>query len=129
MQAEPEDSPGFLGSLRFLGDNLLASVQDRISLASIELQQEKLRLIQVAFWISAILISGAMALTFASLALVYLFWESARLAVLGCLALLYAGVLASLILAFRRYLGRQPKLLAATVQELAEDRECIRPRN
>lgn len=129
MQAEPQDSPGFLGSLRFLGDNLLASVQDRISLASLELQEEKLRLIQVFFWISAILFAGALALAFASLALVYLFWESARLAVLGGLALLYTGALAFLILAFRRYLARQPKLLAATVQELAEDRACIQPRN
>jgi uncharacterized membrane protein YqjE len=129
MLPEPQDSPGFLGSLRTLADGLLASVQDRIGLISIELREEKLRLIQVFFWVSAILFAGVMTITFTSLAIVYLFWESARLAALGGLALLYAGALVTTIIAFRRYLARQPKLLAATVQELGEDRACIRTRN
>ena len=129
MESEPPASPGFLGSIRTLGDGLLASLEDRIALLSVELQEEKFRLIQVMFWISAILFAGVMAITFASLTLVYIFWDSARLAVLGGLALLYAGAFASVIVAFRRYLSRQPQLLTATLQELSADRECIRPKN
>jgi uncharacterized membrane protein YqjE len=116
-------------SIRNLGEGLLASVQDRIALFSLELDEEKFRLIQVFFWISAIAFAGAMALTFASLALVYLFWESARLAVLGGLALVYATAFVSIVVAFRRFLRRQPMMLAGTLQEIREDRECIRTRN
>jgi uncharacterized membrane protein YqjE len=129
MDSGHSDSPGLVDSIRNLGEGLLASVQDRIALFSLELDEEKFRLIQVFFWISAIAFAGAMALTFASLALVYLFWESARLAVLGGLALVYATAFVSIVVAFRRFLRRQPMMLAGTLQEIREDRECIRTRN
>ena len=69
---------------------------------------------------------ATMAVTFASLTLVYLFWENARLAVLGGLTLLYTGVLVAVIIAFRRYLARQPAPFAGTLHEIREDRACIR---
>ena len=43
-------------------------------------------------WISAAVFAAMMTLTFASLTLVYLFWESARLAVLGGLTAFFAAV-------------------------------------
>jgi len=125
MEPELPDSPGILGSLRILGDGFLSTLEDRIGLVSIELQEEKFRLIQTLFWISAIVFSAVMAITFASITLVYVFWESARLAVLGGLAAFYAVALVSVIVAFRRYLARQPELLGATLQELRHDRACI----
>lgn len=121
--------PSVLSSLRSLGDGLLASVQDRLELISIELQEEKLRLIQTFIWICAAVFSGLMAIVFASLTLVYLFWESARLAVLGGLTLFYASALVVVVVAFRRYLARQPRPFAATLEEINEDRACIRNRN
>jgi len=129
MNTPPPVSPGFLGSFRMLGDSLLTSVQDRLALVSLELQEEKFRLIRIFFWISAAVFTGAMAMTFASLALVYLFWESARLAVLGGLALFYAAALGAIVVAFRAYLARQPRPFAATLQELDADRACIRNGN
>jgi uncharacterized membrane protein YqjE len=129
MEPESPDSPGILGSLRTLCDSFLATLEDRIGLVSIELQEEKYRLIQTFFWISSVLFSAVMAITFASLTLVYIFWDSARLAVLGGLAVLYALALVTLIVAFRRYLARQPELLGATLQELRHDRACIPRKN
>ena len=117
--------PGFLSSFRALGDGLITSLQDRVELVSLELQEEKYRLVQTFIWISAAMFVAVMALTFASLTLLYLFWENARLAVLGGLALLYAGAAVAIILAFRRYLARQPRPFAATIDELKEDRACI----
>ena len=73
--------------------------------------------------------AGGMAITFASITLVYLFWESARLAVLGGLTLLYAGAFVAVIVAFRRYLARQPRPFAASLQEIQTDRSCIRTTN
>jgi uncharacterized membrane protein YqjE len=129
METPPPQREGYLSSLRSLGDGLLASVQDRFELFTIELQEEKLRLIQAFIWISAAVFTGMMAITFASLSLVFLFWESARLAVLGGLTLLYATAFAVIIVAFRRYLARQPNPFSATLQEIGEDRECIRTKN
>jgi uncharacterized membrane protein YqjE len=126
MEPATPASAGFLHSLRALGDGLLASVQDRLELFSVELQEEKFRLIQTFVWISAAVFTGMMAIAFASLTLVYLFWESARLAVLGGLTVLYAGALVVIIIAFRRYLARQPSPFAATLHEIGEDRACIR---
>ena len=119
-------SPGLVDSLRLLGDGLVASLQDRVALFAVELQEEKFRLVQTFVWISAALFAGMMAVTFASLALVYLFWESARLAALGGLAFLYAGTTVALVLGLRRFLARQPEPFAATLQEIGSDRTCIR---
>jgi len=117
---------GYLSSLRSLGDHLLAALQDRVQLFAVEMQEEKFRLIQTFVWISAALFTGMMAVTFASLTLVYLFWESARLAVLGGLAFFYAGAMVVIVLAYRRYRARQPNPFAATLHEIGQDRACIR---
>jgi len=126
MEKTPPDSAGIIGSLRSLGDNLLASVQDRLELFSIDLQEEKFRLIQTFIWISVAIFTGMMAVMFASLTLVYLFWENARLAVLGGLTTFYAVTMILIIVAFRRFVARQPRPFSATLQEINEDRACIR---
>src|SRR5471032_1186873 len=109
---------GYLSSLRSLGDGFLTSVQDRLELFTVELQEEKFRLIQTFIWISAAVFAAVMTVTFASLTLVYLFWESARLAVLGGLAVFYAVALVVIIIAFRRFIARQPSPFAATLHEI-----------
>jgi len=129
---DPAASPapsGLLGSFRALGDTLVAGLQDRLELLSVEVQEEKFRLIQLFVWIGAAMFTAMMTLAFASLTVVYLFWESARLAALGGLTLGYAGALGVIVVAFRRFLARQPKPFAATLQEIGGDRACIRTGN
>jgi|ERR1035437_2289054 uncharacterized membrane protein YqjE len=126
MQTAPSAPAGILDSFRVLGDSLLATVQDRLELFSVELQEEKFRLILTFIWISAAIFTAMMAIAFASLTLVYFFWEGARLAVLGGLTLFYIGALVWIILAFRRYIARQPSPFSATRQEIGKDRTCIR---
>jgi uncharacterized membrane protein YqjE len=118
--------PGFLDSLRGLGANLLGTVHDRVELFTVELHEEKVRLIQVLLWIGAIGFAAVMALTFVSLTLVYVFWDTARIAVLGGLAGFYLLTLGGIAFAFRRYLARQPRPFDGTLQELREDRTCMR---
>ena len=125
MQAEPPAPPGFLGSLRTLGESLLAGIQDRIRLVGFDLREEKLRLIQIILWITAVVFTGMLAVAFVSIALVYLFWESARIAVLGGLALAYTGAFVATCVAFRRYLARQPQSFASILRELDRDRACF----
>ncbi|MDP1579865.1 MAG: phage holin family protein [Candidatus Didemnitutus sp.] len=129
MENSTSSPTGLLGSFHVLGDTLLATLQDRVTLISVELQEEKFRLIQTFVWISAAVFAGMMMLTFASLTLVYYCGESSRLAVLGGLTLLYAGALIAIVVLLRRFLARQPKPFVATLQELGEDRACIRRGN
>ncbi len=125
MATTTPGSTGYLGSLRALGGGLLAALRDRLQLLSLELHEEKFRVIQIFIWISAAVFTGMMAISFASLTLVYVFWESARLAVLGGLALLYIVAFVSIVIAFRRYLARQPKPFAATLSEIGDDLKSV----
>lgn len=118
-------SSGLLGSLRGLLDSLMGVVNDRIELFTIELHEEKYRLIQVFIWISAAVFSAMMAVTLASVTVIYLFWETARLAALIGLTSLYSIAFLVVVLRFRTYLANQPKPFSATLSELKQDRACI----
>jgi uncharacterized membrane protein YqjE len=121
----PPVATGLIGSLRELGDNLLGTVQDRLELLSVEVQEEKLRLIQTFIWINVAVFSGMMFLVFLSLTVVYLFWDEARLAVLIALTSFYALAFLAVVRAFRRHVAREPRPLDATLREVAADRSCI----
>ena len=129
MEERDPSPPGFLDSLRGLGANLLGTAHDRIELFTVELHEEKVRLVQFLIWIGAIGFAAVMAMTFLTVTVVYLFWESARLAVLSGFAIFYAAALIGLALAFKRYLKRQPRPFDATLQELREDRACMQSEN
>lgn len=120
---------GFVRSLQDLGDAVLGTAQDRLRLFAVELQEEKLRLVQILLFTAAIVLAGIMALTFASLTLAFVFWESDRLLVLLGLTGFYVVALAALALLFRRFLRRQMPPFAATLEEFKHDRECFRPDN
>ncbi|HEX2855718.1 MAG TPA: phage holin family protein [Opitutaceae bacterium] len=111
--------------MRVLADNLLGSVHDRLELISVELQEEKQRLIQIFIWISAAIFTGMMAIAFASFTIVFLFWESARVPALVGVTVVYAAAATGIALGFRRMIARQPGLFAGSLQELKNDRECI----
>ncbi|MBX7120877.1 MAG: phage holin family protein [Opitutaceae bacterium] len=126
---ENESSAGFLKSLRALGDKTLGLIQARLTLLSVELQEEKLRLLQFLIWITAALFTGVMALTFCSIALAFWLWKSSPLLAMASLAALYLVAFVVIVIAFRRFLARQPRPFDATLQELADDRTCFREKN
>jgi uncharacterized membrane protein YqjE len=129
MDVRTPANSGLLGSLRGLADGLLGSARERLELFALELQEEKYRAIQLFIWISMGVFSAVLAITFASLTIIYLFWESARLAVLGGFAVLYAAGCIVILLYCRKLIARQPKPFEGTIAELQQDRACIRPQN
>lgn len=126
MRSGTSASPGLADAARRLIGSLQATLHERAELLSVELHEEKFRLIQIFIWISAALFSGMLALTFASITLVYIFWDTARLAVLCSLTGVYLAALVFTATSFKRYLARQPKPFAATVDELQQDRATTR---
>ena len=129
MQHPPTASHGFFASITNLCAGLVEGVEERLQLLSVELHEEKIRLIQIFVWISAAVFTGMMALGFISLTVVFLFSGTARVVALGSFAVLYTGAVTTLVLLFRRFLARQPKPFAATIEELKEDSACIRTGN
>ncbi len=126
----PSGTPSnFLNSLRAFADKLLASLQSRLTLLSVELQEEKLRLIQLLIWITAALFTGVMSLAFCSLALAFWLWKSSPLVALTALSGVYVIAFVVIVISFKRYLKRQPRPFDATIQELTDDRECIQRKN
>lgn len=120
---------GLLGSLRGLADGLLGSVHERLELFSLELQEEKLRFFQTFIWLSAAIFAAILAIAFVTLTVVYLFWESARLAVLGGFAAVYLLAFLLILSRYRRVVSRQSRPFQATLAEFQQDRACIRPPN
>ncbi len=129
METRTPGPSSLLGSLREFVGALLGSVHDRIELVSVELQEEKHRLIQLLIWLGAILFLSLLVVFFVSLVLVVIFWETARVAVVVSLAAAYLAAWIGVVLAFRRFLQGQPKPFSATLRELREDRACLRTNN
>ncbi len=128
MNPSDPESPGLLESLRSLGANLIGTVHDRVEMFSLEIEEERARLIRTMVWISIALFLGMMTAVLLSLTVVHLFWEGARVYVLVGLTLFYGGGLAVAVVSVRRSLARQPRPFAATLSELEEDQACIRGR-
>ena len=129
MESRTPGSSGLLGNLRGFADGLIGSAHDRLELLAVELHEEKFRLIQIFIWISAIVFLAMLAVIFASMAVVVMFWETSRIAVVCWLAGGYSAALLVVGLGFQRFLKRQPKPFAGTLSELRQDRECIRAGN
>jgi uncharacterized membrane protein YqjE len=128
METPSSDSPGFIKSLASLSESLLGALQERLELISIELNEEKYRFVRLIIWISAVVFAGGMTLTFATLTIIYLLWDTARLAAFGGFTVLYGGALAWVIVMLRRQFTHQPKPFEATIDSITEDRACIRSR-
>lgn len=123
-------APGSLGSrLRSSIAGALGILQTRLELLATEFQEEKLRLGTLLGYAAAaffFLGFGAMML---ALLLTVLLWDSHRLLALGIFTALFLaiGILAALAAA---RIGRQgSRLFAASIAELAQDREMIKPEN
>lgn len=121
-------SSGIIDSLRAFAESLLATLQDRVALVSLELREEKLRQVRILAWTCVVIFTALMACTFASLTLVCLFWDHDRTTALVGLTLFYSGAAVGMVIAFRRFLARQPRPFDATLQELAQDRACLHPK-
>lgn len=129
MESRLPGSSGLLGSLRGLADGLIGSAHDRFELFTVELHEEKFRLIQSFIWISSIVFLAALAMVFVSFALVVLLWETARMAAIAGLAIAYVAGLIAAVVGFKNHLKRQPRPFSGTLAEFKHDRACIRSEN
>ena len=112
-------------TLSRLGASLLLVARQRLELASLDVEEELLRLGALLAGALATALMLALALAAAAATLVVFFWDSARLAaLLGVTGLFVA---ATLVMAWRlaRALRDKPQFMAATLGELQKDRDQL----
>jgi len=122
----PRPKPRLAQSLRGIVDAGLQTVQTRLELLALEAQEEKLRLTSLVISIVLCALLSGFGLVFLMLFLTVLYWDEHRLLALGLsTALCIAGGLLAASNAARR-LRQGTRLFAASLDELARDREALR---
>ena len=122
----PDPKPRLAASLHGIIDAGLATVQTRLELLSLEVQEEKLRITSLAVNVVLCGLLLGFGLVFLMVFLTVLYWDEHRLLALGistavCLG---GGLLAAANSA--REFKRGSRLFAASLSELARDRDAVR---
>jgi uncharacterized membrane protein YqjE len=129
MGDNPPPPAGILESLRRMGRTGVAVLQNRLELLSVELEEQKLRLVRVLVLAGAAIFLGNTALLAVSAIIVVLAGKEARLAVLIGLSVLYVLAALGAFLALRKELRSAPPPFRDSVAELKKDTDWLDPRN
>jgi uncharacterized membrane protein YqjE len=113
------------GPVREIARTLLSFVVTRTKLAAVELEEQGVRLTEILLWFAVALFFFGIAIVFAAVVVVLVFWDSNRLLAAGLLAALFISIGTGAALFAGRCLRERPKLLAATLAELERDRDTL----
>jgi uncharacterized membrane protein YqjE len=123
---EGRQGAGLIASGRRLLGTLIGIAHDRLELLSVELQEEVGRIAFLLLWGAVALFFAVLAIAFAGLLVVIVFWDEHRVLAAGLLTLLFlllagfAGWLAT------RQIAAKPRPFDASLTELAKDRDFLR---
>ena len=112
------------GSSKRVGARLLAIAENRLELLTVEMQEERDRLLLALLLALGLAVLGLLAGIALSAAVVVLFWAQSPLGVLLGLTALYA-VAGVAVFAKLRGLFRDWETLPATLEQLKKDRTCV----
>lgn len=120
-----EAGSGILGSLRNLAATLVAVLQTRLELLVTELEEERLRLLQLLFWAAAALLFFGIGLLLLVVLIVALFWDSYRVAAIVVIAgaFLVMGILTAIRV--RNLAQARPRLLSTSLDQLSKDKQQL----
>jgi len=118
-------SPGLFASLRSLAATLIAIAQTRLELLSTEVEEERLRLLQLLLTAFIALFFSALGIVMLTLAVAALFWDTHRVLVMILFAVLYLGIGAVCGLVMRSRAREKSRLFSASIAELAKDRQQL----
>lgn len=113
------------GSLRRLRDSFFALAQSRVELAALELQEEKLRLLDVLLRAAGFMALSILALLSATALLVVLFWEHHPVLIIALITAAYALGAVLLWLDLKKRLDSAPPPFADTLAEFKKDAETL----
>ena len=123
--SEHEQS-GLLASLRRMVETALGTVQNRVELFAIEIQEEKCWLISTLLWSAAAIFFSGIAILLVIGTVLYLVPDSARLWVSIGFTIVFSYLAINAIVGLRRSLRDKRLPLSDTIGELKKDIEWIR---
>lgn len=126
MNTSTAKSVGWLDSLRRIGESFLALLRSRFELFTVELQEEKLRLLRLLVWIGIAVAVGAAGILIGFTALAFWLWTVAGYAGLIGLAAVMLILALGILLVIRRNIQSSQPPFAQTAAELRKDGECLR---
>ncbi len=129
MSENEPTTEGIMASVRRVIETGLRSVQNRVELFALELQEEKAWLISTLLWAAAAVFFGGLAIIFVVGTVVYLSPENARPWVLGGFALLFVYLAVNAIVGLRRSMENKKAPMSDTIGELKKDIEWIQSRD
>lgn len=120
-----KESPGLFGSIRRILDTVLATIQNRIELFAVELQEQTGRFLQLLFLAAMGLFLTMLALVVLTGAIVLLCEETWRgWVALGCGISYFVGAIA-IFVRIRWRLNKEPLPFSESVAQLKKDREHL----
>jgi len=122
--AEAIPRSGLLASIRGLLTTGLDIALTRLALFATEVEEEKARLLALIAFGAAALILLAAGLVFFAIFITVLLWDNNRLLILGIFSTLFLGGGLLALLAARRQARSPSRLFAASLAELAKDRQA-----
>ncbi|MDB6035086.1 MAG: hypothetical protein JWM16_5424 [Verrucomicrobiales bacterium] len=125
MSTSAETHPGLLGSVRRLVDTGLGLAQNRLELFVVEIQEEKIRFVELIILVCALVAVAILALTLLTLTVVLVFWENGRVPALVSLSVIYIGGAFWLLRMVRTRLHQASKPFSATLEELEKDKQWL----
>lgn len=128
--SEHDASPpeGMFASARRILETALRTIQNRVELFALELQEEKAWLVSTLLWAAATVFFGGLAIILVVATIVYLSPENARPWVLSGLALLFVYLAVNAVVGLRRSIEHKKPPMSDTIGELKKDIEWIRSR-
>lgn len=127
-EAGSPNSSGLLASLSRAARTLLGAVSTRLEIAGTELEEERIRLVQLLLFVASVVFCFAVALLLLVALVVVLLWDTHRLATLAIFAGAFLAAGITLALMLRSWLRSRPRLFAVTLAELEKDRARMQGR-
>lgn len=121
-------SQGAIDSIRSFLASWIAVVKTRVDIISVEIEEQREWLERVMLLALAALFCVSLGIILLTLFFVVLFWETARLWVLGGFAFLYLGGGAMLWILLRQKMKSKPRIFSATSNELGKDYSALQPK-
>jgi uncharacterized membrane protein YqjE len=126
--ADPKTA-GVFASLRRMGDLFLALAQSRVQLFALELQSEKLRLVDALLRLGLGLVVGTVGLMLGVATLALYLWEVLRFGGLLVMTGILVGAGAVILWRLRERLRNGPTPFLDTLVELKKDHACLQKRD
>lgn len=123
--AEPSSS-GLIASVQRLGRSFLSLLHTRAELLAVEIQEEKVRALDLLAWIAAAIALAVAAILLALGTLAWFLWEQAGYGGLIGLTIATFVAAATMFMVVRRRIVRGPLPFSATTAEFRKDVQWLR---